>query len=332
MKNLLGGPDPSTREPLSLIWSGTSALTTSSASEIAVHTLSLVWIQIRRSPVSFILTLTSITVSLLLFSLFLLMAMNCREQVTQASEQISVSAYLKDGTTEDVAKNVSKEVEKIPGVKDVSYRSKEKALDYFTELVGKDSPLLVGLSDKNPLPASLEILLTIDAIQSGQYERIINNLAENLAVESVKVHNGNLSEASKAMESLRQSAVIGTIFMILVCGLLIANAIRLTVYANREELEIMQLVGASRVYMSTPFILEGVLQGFLGALLAVIFCRIIFPWLNSLYLSSPLGQLSTIGLSFLGIGSLLLVVVVGIATGFVASLLATRTVKYDAAG
>jgi cell division transport system permease protein len=331
MKNLLGGSDPSLREPLSAIWASRTNLLYATKTEMIVHIGRLVWTQIKRSPVSFFLTLSSIVVSLLLFSLFLLVAVNCRETITQSTEQISVSAYFKDGTSATVAETVLSEVKKLQGVKEATYRNKSEALQFFKKLVGEDSPLLIGISEKNPLPESIELLFTVDTIQTKLYERIVNNLSQNPAIDLVKVHNGDLSEASKAMDSLRKTAIVGTTFMILVSGLLITNAIRLTVYSNREELEIMQLVGASKAYMSAPFIVEGILQGVLGSVLSLLLCAALFPWMSDLYASSPLGQLSGAGLSFLSSFSILLVVLVGAVTGALASFFATRSVKYEAA-
>jgi len=331
MKHLLEGINPATREPLSSIWASTTQLAPATLTEHLMHLFSLVWGQTRRSLLSFILTLSSIVVSLLLFSLFLLIAINCQERVRESSEQISVSAYFKEGIPDSTAVTVRNEVAKLQGVKEVMMRNKEEALSYFTQLVGPDSPLLVGLAERNPLPVSLEIVFIPDAIQSRLYERVVNNLGENSSIELVKIHNGDLSQASKAMESLRRSAILGTAFMIFVCGLLITNAIRLTVYANREELEIMQLVGASRAYMSTPFILEGILQGLVGALVSLGLCWACFPWINGLYLSSPLGEVSDTGLSFLSFASMVVVVVLGAVTGGLAALFGTRSVKYEAA-
>ena len=328
--NLLAdSPAVVSREKLSRIWDGTSALRVGTGAEQARHCLGLVLTHIRREPFEFVLTVTSIIVSLLILCLFLIVAINAQQQVHDRSQGVRMSAYVKEGTSSDVVEQLKKESEKLPGIATIGIRSKSEALVFFKQLVGADSPLLAGLDDKNPLPVSLEITFQDSASQSENYERVKNSLTSSQHVEVVRVHNGDLSKISQALQNVRRFSLFATIFMILVSGLLISNAIRLTIYANREELEIMQLVGASRRYMQLPFLIEGTLEGLVGALVAVGISRLLFIWLNTMYLSSPLGELSGESLNFLNPGYILLVLVIGTVTGFGASFFATRSVAYE---
>lgn len=324
---LLGEAQVVHAERLSTLWGEFADLPQISKRDQSLQVLLMGWNSIRRSPLTSVLTLISTTAALFLFSLFLLVVANSQHAVSSMSEKATVSIYIKEGVDGEAAAKLVEQVKRSPGVSSVEFRGKRDALKAFSEMVGKDSPILLGLDDKNPLPESIEVSFSDEAVRHEDFKRLINDFRDSPHVDSLRVNEGSFSQLGSLLKTIRTAAWFGTLLMLGIAGIIISNAIRLGIYAHRQEIEIMELVGATRWYMRAPFLVEGALEGFLGAVAGVIFLFLLFTPIQSFFESSPLGELWFGSLHFLGFGSVLFILLCGTATGLLSSFLATQSVE-----
>jgi cell division transport system permease protein len=154
-----------------------------------------------------------------------------------------------------------------PRVKSYRYISKEEAL----EIMRKRSPELVQDLSYNPLPDAQEAIPK----RAEDVEAITGDLRRYVASNNIRVEKVDFGKAT-AKRIIRVGQVISIIFLgivillLVASGLLIANTIRLSIYARRREIEVMKLVGASNWFVRGPFMLEGLFCGLAGSVLAVI--------------------------------------------------------------
>jgi cell division transport system permease protein len=157
----------------------------------------------------------------------------------------------------------------VEGVDSVRVVSQEEALERFRAGVGVGPELLEGL-DENPLPASLEIVLA-PSFRSPEGLRIVVEQIDGLAgIEDVSSGTDWVEGYMRAVALVRAVGIGLTILLALATLLIVGNTIRLAIYARRDELEILGLVGASRGFVITPFLLEGLVQGAFGGGLALL--------------------------------------------------------------
>ncbi len=222
---------------------------------------------LRGSPVTTAVAILTISVSLVLVGAFDLLLRNMEDLLDDFGRDLHVTAYLEDGLADAEAKQLASVLLTVEGVESVRAVSKEEALARFKDGMGAD--LLDGL-DENPLPASIEIQLVPEQ-RSPEGMRIV--------VESIRglPGIGDLGSGQDWVEGyLRALAVVrgigvGLSFILAFAALLIVtNTIRLAVFARRDELDILRLVGASRAFTNTPFVVEGIAQGAAGGTLAVL--------------------------------------------------------------
>ncbi len=223
---------------------------------------------IASSPVTSGISVVTIGVTLVLVGAFALLLRNMEELLDRFGDDLRVTAYLAPEVSGDALRALEARVRAIPGVEDVDAISQDEALERFRVSVGSGSALLDGL-DANPLPASLEISLREDR-RSAEGMAAVASAIEGLAgVESLSSGRDWVEGYLRAVALVRGVGVGLAAILALATLLIVANTIRLGIYARRDELEILSLVGASRAFVQTPFLLEGVLQGAAGGAIAL---------------------------------------------------------------
>jgi cell division transport system permease protein len=223
---------------------------------------------LRGSPVTTAVAVITIGVSLVLVGAFQLLLRNMEELLDEFGEDLHVTAYLEDGLGAGERRRIEELILTVEGVESVRAVSKAEAMERFRSGVGAGASLLDGLAE-NPLPASIEILLVPER-RSPEGMRIV--------VESIRGLPGIAELASgqdwvegylRAIALVRGTGIGLGLILALATLLIVTNTIRLAVFARRDELEILWLVGASRSFMNTPFLIEGCVQGAVGGTVAV---------------------------------------------------------------
>lgn len=226
------------------------------------------WVGLRAGAVTGAVGIVTITVSLLLVGAFALVVSNMEGLIERFGSQVRLTAYLTEASSEEAQHALRDLVAEREDVASAEWVSKDAALERFRERVGAQSELLEGL-EVNPLPASLEISLAAAHQTPAGLERLASDLAAEPAVEEVTHGHAWVEGYARAVSLLRVGGVVLGGVLVLAALLIVTNTIRLAVYARRDELDILLLVGATRGFIAVPFLLEGLIQGLTGGLLAL---------------------------------------------------------------
>ncbi len=190
-----------------------------------------------------------------------------RINTLQWAEDVRVSAYIRDDVSPSGIADLQTEMESWPEVDEVFFMSKTESLEEARVLLAnRPAALRVIEDDPSIVPASLRI----KPVDPDDYQTIVTRAEAMPGLLSVE----SAAEAIDGMISLRDGLQIMSLFLAVALGIaavaLIANTIHMAIYSRREEIEIMNLVGASNWFVRTPFLLEGAFEGFVGAGLAVL--------------------------------------------------------------
>lgn len=226
------------------------------------------WQNLNQNPWVNAVTLGTISLSFLILGFFLVILLNTKGLLEEWGGRIRVTAYLADSATAERAAQIREEIRGFNEVQEVSYRSKDAALKALEEKLKGQRGLLNNMP-RNPLPASLEIQLRPEYQNAIGVQKVVAKLRGKPEVEDMQF-GSDWVERFSAFVALLQVLGLGLGGMLLVAAFfVISNTIRLNIFARREEIEIMRSVGATGLFIRAPFYIEGVLQGFLGACLAI---------------------------------------------------------------
>jgi len=221
--------------------------------------------------------IATIFLSLLLMGSALLMNSIVVDMMGDIESRINIQIWIHDDAEAGDIEALQARLNAHENVANVVFVSKEEALNRFEDMM-RDSPQIVEQLEGNPLPASLEIELIdtqeIDGVVnlikgSDEFPRIANPSTED--VESALSYGQGIVETLLgATQAARYAGVALVGILAIVSLIFINNTIRLAIYARRNELSIMRLVGASNGFIRAPFVLEGILQALVGAFLAIL--------------------------------------------------------------
>jgi cell division transport system permease protein len=221
------------------------------------------------SPLTSAVAVATIAISLLLVGAFALLLSNMRELLDDFGDALQVTAYLEDALPADERERLASVARTIEGVESVRIVSKEEALERFQQGVGRGSALLDGLSE-NPLPAALELTLAPAWRSAAGLERVAGSLDGLGGISDLSSGHDWVEGYLRAVSLVRGVSIGLGAILGFAALLIVANTIRLAILSRRDELEILALVGASRIFVDTPFVLEGAIQGAAGGTLALV--------------------------------------------------------------
>jgi len=222
----------------------------------------------KRAPVLACLSATMVGLALYVVGLFGLVAHNIRVAIESVEERVEVVVYLRDDSDPVDLELAREELASLSEVASVLYVSKDDALAKAREELPEFGDIFTGL-DVNPLPASLEIALHSGSRTPNAVSRVAERAASYPVVEDVRFGREWLDKLYliRRMGGLTTS-VLGAAFAI-AAALIIGTAVRLAVFARRDEISIMRLVGARDAFIRRPFLVEGLVTGLLGGAGAV---------------------------------------------------------------
>ena len=273
---------------------------------------------VKNLRLNLLMSITAVTttfICILVLGLGLLLSSHIQSIIDSVREDVSVEAFMTDATSQEVDA-LANEVESWPEVASVTKVSEEQAFAEFKDKF-EDQPDLYEDLDQGVFPASVQIQLT-DSDSA-------NDVAGRLKQEGFTKRD--LSYPQQTIDRLNSvtSYVIwglygATLLFLIASVLLISNAIRLSIFARRKEIEVMKLVGASDGFVRTPFVFEGLLQAFVGASLAA-FAVI---WINLLFVDWAHNALPYVPISSGAVNTfstLILLISVGVGIGVIGSFL-----------
>ena len=277
---------------------------------------------VSRNRVMTFAAVTSSIAALLVIGIFFSLMMNVNYLADNIEAQVEMVVELNENLTPNLLTNIKKEISSVDGVKAVIFVSKAQALEEMKKAMGASKDVLLGLEDDNPLPDTFKVGL----------KEPRNAAAVALALRSVdKVTNvtygqEELNKILKLMYVLRISSLIIIGVLSFIAVFIIANTIKLTVFARRKEIEIMKYVGATDIFVRGPFLVEGVILGLLGGAFSSGILILGYYNLESFVKSQMFGLFKV---SILPVGSMamdltLLLVTAGVVIGAVGSMISVR--------
>ncbi|MFZ7113499.1 MAG: permease-like cell division protein FtsX, partial [Desulfatiglandales bacterium] len=214
-------------------------------------------------------SLGTMTISILLIGAFLLFYVNVTTWITQWGQSLSMSVYLKDGIDEVAKGGIEAMLRGLPNAEIQGFVSKDKAMMEMREALGVQAGLLDGL-EKNPFPASFEIVFREKMEDPVEVQNLKVQLEKLEGVEEVQYSDQWIDRFESVIAILRLvGLIIGGLLCVAVL-FIVANTIKLTIYSRREEIEILKIVGATDRYVKMPYLIEGLLQGLAGGLIALL--------------------------------------------------------------
>ncbi len=224
---------------------------------------------LRRNNWMSVASVGTVAVSLFIFGMFLMLVMNMNKMVESLESQVQIKVYLKDDFTRDEARELEVELKKMQGVEKVTFVTKEEAIEKFKERLGDQKSLLDALDETNPLPDSFEVML----IQPELVKTAAENIEKMDGVDTAKYGQDVMEHLFDITRLVRIFGFALMFVLALATLFIIANTIRLTVFARRKEIAIMKYVGATDWFIRWPFVLEGMIMGLFGSIIASVILR-----------------------------------------------------------
>ena len=231
-----------------------------------------VCISIKRNNWMSFASISTVAVSLFVLGMFLIIVLNMNRMASMLESQVQINVYLDDKLKGSEIDDLEDDLKKMQGIESVQYVSREDAIVRLRDRLGDQKYLLDALGDKNPLPNAFEVTVK----QPTMVETAAKAIEKFGGVESVKYGQDVVEHL---FDMTRLVRIFGFTLMLLLAGatlFIISNTIRLTVFARRKEIAIMKYVGATDWFIRWPFLLEGVVLGFFGGVLASIALRSIY--------------------------------------------------------
>ena len=211
----------------------------------------------------------TVAVSLFVLGVFLLLVLNMNRMASALESQVQISVYLEDGLSADDRQDIASDIEALQGLESIRYISKDEAKARLEDRLGDQKYLLDALGDKNPLPDSFEVVVkSPDLVETAA--KAIDRMD---GVQEAKYGQDVIEHLFAITRLIR---IFGLVLMVLLAGatlFIISNTIRLTVFARRKEIAIMKYVGATDWFIRWPFLLEGMVLGFVGGVIAAVALR-----------------------------------------------------------
>jgi cell division transport system permease protein len=221
-----------------------------------------------RRPLITLLSTGAVSVSLLLFSVVYLTAENVSRLAMSWGHGVQMVVYLEEGVTVERARAIGQVLKATPAVLRVDYVPEDVAYERLKSSLGERKDLLSGV-EVGFLPASLEVTLTDGVRDVASVSPIVTRLKKTAGVEEVEFLGDWVDRLAALLRGLRGAALALALLVAAACTYVVAGTIKLGVYARRDELEIAKLVGATDGFVRLPLMVEGTLQGMLGASAAV---------------------------------------------------------------
>lgn len=228
------------------------------------------------------------TITLSVITIILLSQAVLNYSLNQIKEKVDVTIYFNVGASEDRIEFLKESIEKLPEVASVSYTTSEEALKLFRERHSKDYPTIQALDEigENPLGG----YLNIKAKEVSQYETISNFLkSDSLSfsgsgsiIDKVNYHQNKvvIDRLNSIISGAQKLGFLVTLLMMAISIIITYNTIRLTIFISKEEIGVMRLVGASKMRVRGPFMIEGAIYGVISTIITVLLFWPVTFWLG----------------------------------------------------
>ena len=271
---------------------------------------------IRLNLLMSITAITTTFICILVLGVGFLVSSHVEGIIGSVREDVSVEAFIPPDASQERVEEIRKAAESYPEVASVNYVSEDEALAKFKDTF-KDQPEIYENLDPGVLPASFQLQLEDPALADEVAQKLEN---EGFSDDNLSYPQQTISRLNTVTSYMIWGLYGATALFLVSSILLISNAIRLSIFARRNEIEVMKLVGASDRFVRTPFVFEGMTQGLIGAGLAAL----TVIWLNFLFVDWSREALPFVPISGDAVNTFLMLVLLvgaGVLIGVIGSFL-----------
>ena len=232
-----------------------------------------------------------------------------------------VEVFLSDDNTDAVNSGIENQLKAINGVDKVEYRSKADAIKVMKKRWGDNGYLLDSLTD-NPLPNSYLIYVK----DKGVADKLSKTATSIKGVEDVKYYQDTVEKLQRITNFIQTASIITMLFLIIVSVVIVANTIKLTVFNRSKEISIMKYLGATDWFVRGPFLIEGIILGFISAAISTILVSVIYSRLIGVVGPDIMRMLSVpvVPTGYLIPNVMLLLIALGVGVGTGGSIISIR--------
>jgi cell division transport system permease protein len=232
-----------------------------------------VYFNMKRNPLMNAASVSTIMILVMILGIFLLLAMNLNHMAENVLQQLQITARLSPTLKNEQIQELKKKIILIPEVSSAEFVSKDEAFRRLQKNLGRS----ISISDVgvNPLPNYFEVSLK----SPREIELVAGRISKLPGVETVRYGQDLSRKIISVSRVVYWTGAVLIILLLISTLFIVSNTIRLTVFARRREIRIMQLVGAANWFIRWPFVIEGMLQGLGGALLSVFLINLFYPFL-----------------------------------------------------
>ncbi|WKZ56557.1 MAG: permease-like cell division protein FtsX [Bdellovibrionota bacterium] len=324
VRELIRSVEQDMRNALTSLWGQSTnlpSMTLLGKGEAAVAQL---WRSIRSAPFTFLATLCTVSLTFSLVAVFFLLTSNLSSSIVVSQQSLRIRVFLKDGASESEMKQLQAVLEQQSFTESARFISADAALDEFEVMLGSHSAFADGLSRDNPLPQSIELTLR-EGTDIRQAAAQIETLDDVDAFSQFVFYPQQSAQRLEELLALFQQGVLFATFGLLaVAALLVGSASKLAIYAHRDEVEILKLMGASVRRIVTPYMLEGVVQGLLGAMVGCGVAYLIYMLCADSVAQSSMLSLLFPSFHYLSVFTVVALLLVAAAVSALASLFSVR--------
>lgn len=226
-----------------------------------------------RNKTMTVASIITVLITLLVFGVFMLTALNVSMGLSTVQSKVEVKVYLSNGISSSQQESIVNTIKKVNGVSNVTYVSSDQALSNFKKETATDEQVLQSYNDSNnPLPASYTVSFNNPNVADNVVKAVTDSSTSTGYMEGV-ASIGNDQTLINTIDSINKTVrYVGLIMFVVLMGVslfLIMNTIKITVFSRRTEIGIMKFVGATDWFIRLPFVIEGLVIGLIGSIVAV---------------------------------------------------------------
>lgn len=255
-------------------------------------------------------SIITITLSVILIAIYLIFTVNSNRIIKSIKEKVEIEVFLADDIRIDELSNLKEKIRTLGGVKSITYISKDSAVKIFENEWGTG---MLDILDYNPLPASLRINLYDEYKTLERINKIKTQISTNPSVSDIQFPEKNLELIESKTSGILYINLVVMVIISIASIFLVSNTIRLIINSRSKIIETFKLNGATRSFIMIPFLIEGIIQGLLGSILAILILVSFFNIFSSRFENSDLK------IEFIGLDIALYLILIGILLGIIGS-------------
>jgi len=281
------------------------------------------WLSLWRARGATGFAVVAIALALIVLGALLMLTWNTQRVLARLSDAAEFSVYLRDDATADQRGAIEAALDGSGVMSGREYVSKPQAEARFRSQHPDLAPLSDSLDD-DPFPASIEVRLNPNAAQEERIVALVRTVTSMPGVEDVRYDREWLSRFSAALRAVGAAGLMLAFVMALAAAVTVAAVVRLGLQSRRDEIEIMELVGAPLAFIRGPFVAEGLLQGGIGAAVAIVALWLGFLVAKGWWGDALSAALNGAALEFLPLRTCAALLVGGMAVGAAGGFAAAR--------